>query len=336
MYYSGNRYLSMEEMETNALYIYDYLSARGWTKNAVAGLLGNLQTESTINPAIWQSLNAGNTSGGFGLVQWTPSTKYTNWASANSLDPSAMDSNLLRILYEVDNNLQWGNDSKGNKPPFNFLGFTKSNLSPSTLGILFLHHYERPAVYNQPARGTQATAWYVFIGGSATSRPAFPTTANLPITTPYGWRTHPISGLPDLHLAIDIGGGGVDRPIYATQSGVILRNYYTSGGGYSLVIQHTGDAFYSQYLHLKSASPIPEGATVNKGQLIATMGTTGSSTGIHLHFAICKTGTGWEDESQTIDPLVYLEMGFDPDPSARKKKSYKVWLTPIKRGVIIK
>lgn len=165
MYYSGNRYLTMEEMKVNAQYVYEYLAARGWTKNAVAGVLGNMQTESTINPAIWESLDEGNLSGGYGIVQWTPSTKYLDWATANSLTPEAMDSNLLRILYEVENNIQWGNDSLGNPPPYSFEEFTHSEDTAYNLAMLFLHHYERPFVYLQPSRGTQADFWFAFLKG---------------------------------------------------------------------------------------------------------------------------------------------------------------------------
>ena len=66
MVYSGNRYLTMAEMRVNAEYIFAYLTRKGWSKNAICGVLGNMQTESTINPSIWQSLNQGNMSGGYG------------------------------------------------------------------------------------------------------------------------------------------------------------------------------------------------------------------------------------------------------------------------------
>lgn len=118
--YSGNRFLSMAEMTENAQYILNYLTAKGWTKNAICGMLGNLQTESTINPGIWQSLNEGNMSGGFGLVQWTPATKYLDWCTSQSLIYTEMDSNLLRIIYEVENSLQWYN------PSMTFLPIAKS------------------------------------------------------------------------------------------------------------------------------------------------------------------------------------------------------------------
>lgn len=80
--YNSNSYLTLDQMKVNAQYILDYLRNRGWTKNAVCGMLGNMQTESTINPGIWQSLKKNHHSNGFGLVQWTPASKYINWANA--------------------------------------------------------------------------------------------------------------------------------------------------------------------------------------------------------------------------------------------------------------
>jgi hypothetical protein len=168
MYYSGNRFLTLDEMKTNALYIYDFLIIRGWTINAICGMLGNMQTESTINPAIWQSLDDGNTAGGFGLVQWTPSTKYTNWCTTYSLNYLLMDSNLLRIIYEVENNIQWIHST------MSFEEFTLSEDTPYNLAMLFLAHYERPADPDQPNRGAQANFWYEYI-----------TNTDPPTPTPY-------------------------------------------------------------------------------------------------------------------------------------------------------
>jgi hypothetical protein len=165
MVYSGNRYLTLEEMKVNAQYIFDFLILKGWTKNAIAGILGNMETESTINPAIWEGLNEGNTSGGFGLVQWTPATKYFDWCTPLNLTPEAMDSNLMRILYEVENNIQWGNDSLGNPPPYTFQQFTQSTETAYDLGMNFLRFYERPANPDQPDRGNQAEFWFSFLHG---------------------------------------------------------------------------------------------------------------------------------------------------------------------------
>jgi hypothetical protein len=154
----------MDEMKVNAQYMYDFLTAMNWTREAIAGILGNMQSESHINPNIWQGLDEGNLNGGYGIVQWTPATKYLNWCSANSLTPELMESNLSRILYEVENNIQWGNDSFGNPPPYSFAEFTHSTEDPYTLGMYFVRYYERPASIST-LRGKQAEEWFVFLGG---------------------------------------------------------------------------------------------------------------------------------------------------------------------------
>jgi hypothetical protein len=161
MVYSENRFLSIEEMTENAQYILDYLFSLGWTKNAICGMLGNMQTESSINPGIWQNLDEGNTSLGFGLVQWTPATKMRNWATSNGLNPDEMDSNIQRIIYEVQNNIQWINSS------MTFYEFTQSTISPEQCAYLFISSYERPADPDQPNRQTQARYWYdLLVAGS--------------------------------------------------------------------------------------------------------------------------------------------------------------------------
>lgn len=73
-----------------------------------------------------------------------------------------MDNNLSRILYEIQNNLQWIATSQYN---YSFSDFTQSTDTPYNLALAFLANYERPAEPNQPIRGTQAENWYQFLGG---------------------------------------------------------------------------------------------------------------------------------------------------------------------------
>lgn len=73
-----------------------------------------------------------------------------------------MDANIFRILYEVENNIQWIATSAYN---YSFREFTQSTDTPYNLGLAFLANYERPADPNQPQRGTQAEMWYEFLGG---------------------------------------------------------------------------------------------------------------------------------------------------------------------------
>lgn len=154
--------LNYSQMVVNATYIYKYLSSKGWSRNAIAGMLGNMQVESTINPGIWQSNDVGNMSGGFGLVQWTPATNYINWCDDNGLDYTEMDSNLKRIIYELENNLQWIATSDYD---LSFKEFTTSTKTASYLASAFLKNYERAGVEKEEIRQSNSESWYKLFNG---------------------------------------------------------------------------------------------------------------------------------------------------------------------------
>ena len=168
---SANRYLNLAEMETNAVYIYWWLSRRGWTLNAICGMLGNMQTESTINPGLWQD-RAVDVGPAFGLMQWDPFTKYTNWCAENGLEPSEMDSALKRIEWELANGEQYYETAEY---PLSFAEFKVSTETPYYLGMAFLANYERPANPNQPIRGERAEYWYEYLSTLDPFDPVTPT-----------------------------------------------------------------------------------------------------------------------------------------------------------------
>ena len=157
--------LTQSQMEVNATYIYNYLTAQGWTVNAIAGMLGNMQHESSINPGRWQGDNVG-VGPGYGLVQWTPYTKYTDWNGIVG-DYSTMDNNIARILYEVANHIQWYATPSYQ---MTFSEFTQSTQTPYYLACAFAWNYERSAIVisGTPAeqeelrrrRGGSAENWY--------------------------------------------------------------------------------------------------------------------------------------------------------------------------------
>ena len=105
-FYTGNRRLNEEEQKVNAYYIYVKMLEKGWTANAICGLLGNAEVESYLNPGIWQGLKE-NVGPAYGLVQWDPYSKYMNWCAENNLEPSHMDSALARIEWERANGEQF-------------------------------------------------------------------------------------------------------------------------------------------------------------------------------------------------------------------------------------
>ena len=151
-----------DEQYDNAILIHAYLQNEGFTDAAIAGILGNFQRESTINPGIWQSLNQGNLNGGYGLAQWTPATKYLDYATANNIDTNNADTNgpgqLDFLLYSALHG-EWLL-----RPAY---GYTytwdqfKVLTDPQEAASAFLYQYERPAVYtSEPERRQYAQTWY--------------------------------------------------------------------------------------------------------------------------------------------------------------------------------
>lgn len=162
--YDSSTSLNQSQREINANYIYSYLIDKNWTLNAICGLLGNIQAESSINPGRWQSDDVGNMSGGYGLVQWTPASKYINWIGENN-DPEYIDNNLDRIIYELDNNLQYIPTSSY---PETFSEFTQSTKSAEYLASAWLKNYERAGVEVESIRRLYAKNWYNYFGGRPT------------------------------------------------------------------------------------------------------------------------------------------------------------------------
>lgn len=122
------------------------------------------------------------------------------------------------------------------------------------------------------------------------------------VTSPFGNRSHPILGYTRLHNGVDITTP-CGTPVYAAQSGVVLEaaTGYNGGQGNHVLIEHgdiDGVDVQTGYLHLQSFS-VSVGQKVSKGERIAVVGTTGLSTGCHLHLALNKDGVG-------SDPLEYV------------------------------
>ncbi|MEG2321992.1 MAG: M23 family metallopeptidase [Bacilli bacterium] len=119
----------------------------------------------------------------------------------------------------------------------------------------------------------------------------WPTDSGWSISDPYGWRFNPITGIRQFHPALDIAGTGYNSAIFASNNGTIITKEYGGGYGNYIVIDHNND-YYTLYAHMnKFASNIKVGDTVARGQQIGYVGSTGQSTGPHLHFEVwykCK------------------------------------------------
>ena len=108
-----------------------------------------------------------------------------------------------------------------------------------------------------------------------------------------------------LHSGWDIGGGGSSHPIYATTDGVVRKAEFMSGGiGNAIYIEHTADAYWSNYMHLASMS-VSVGQTVKAGQQIGMMGGTGGNYAVHLHYELSPNGV-FHSGGNTVNPQSYL------------------------------
>ena len=117
-----------------------------------------------------------------------------------------------------------------------------------------------------------------------------------PITSEFGWRTHPIFGTSRFHSGLDIGGD-YGLPIYAAASGTVIYAGWISGYGNAGIIDH-GGGVTTLYGHNDSLN-VSEGEVVSQGQVIAMCGSTGNSTGPHCHFEVRENG-------EPVSPYGYL------------------------------
>ena len=117
------------------------------------------------------------------------------------------------------------------------------------------------------------------------------------ITSAFGYRKAPTKGASTYHQGVDMACP-TGTPIYATRSGTVTKAAYQAGGaGYYVSISH-GDGFASIYMHM-TRYVVSAGQSVTQGQLIGYVGSTGVSTGPHLHFGISYGGT-------YVNPMAYI------------------------------
>lgn len=117
------------------------------------------------------------------------------------------------------------------------------------------------------------------------------------VSSPYGWRSDPITGRNAFHEGLDISANP-GTEVYATASGRVVKILYSKYGyGNRLLIRHNY-GFETLYAHLGIIT-VKKGQWVNKGQKIGTVGNTGKSTGPHLHYEIHKN-------NQPRDPMGYF------------------------------
>jgi hypothetical protein len=124
--------------------------------------------------------------------------------------------------------------------------------------------------------------------------------SNYRVSSEYGMRVNPVTGQYRLHNGIDLAAPG-GTPIHATSGGKVLLSGYSGGYGNYVVLQHP-NGMQTGYAHQISRPPVGVGQTVNAGQVIGRVGSTGNSTGNHLHFQMGKGGN-WQNPRNFIPGL---------------------------------
>ncbi|MFT9494235.1 MULTISPECIES: peptidoglycan DD-metalloendopeptidase family protein [Bacillota] len=119
------------------------------------------------------------------------------------------------------------------------------------------------------------------------------------ITSPFGMRIHPITNEAKMHSGIDIAANGVGgKPIVAIAPGKVIVSDFLGGYGNVVFIDH-GNGITSRYAHMKT-SGVPAGKTIRAGAVVGYVGSTGDSTGDHLHFEVRVNGN-------PVDPAKYYQ-----------------------------
>lgn len=162
MWINNNNYLTTEQQKLNAQLICYELYTRGWTLNAIAGLLGNMSNESTVNPGIHER---GGT--GFGLIQWTPGSVLTNELSQLGLSGDTDPINQLDCIHaeltEYKNvfRVYYKNTSF---PNYYVDDFPHSTESPEFLARTYQVSRERNKnIQEMQARMNSAKEWYSYL-----------------------------------------------------------------------------------------------------------------------------------------------------------------------------
>ncbi|WOZ56243.1 minor head protein [Brochothrix phage BtpYZU03] len=297
------------DVDKRAWSIWSTLRGHSYSKAASAAILGNIQGESghQMNPDTEQV-------GGpaYGLVQWDGSAyplvgqpTYNGREYVQRLMKAANITDDYRTIISQVNLIEWSMKNGqwiGAVEPKTVSGF-KASTSPRTAARAFLYNFERPAT-GHPEREDYAQAWYdkfkdLKQPGGKYGMPVGP---GYQITSWFGNRDNPTDpGNLETHKGMDFSDK-VGSPIFAAESGEVIASLPTaSSGGFGeyIVIKHA-DGNFTGYAHM-TMRMASQGAKVSKGQQIGTMGSTGESTGSHLHFSV---GDGLFGNYQ--DPAPYL------------------------------
>ena len=316
----------------NAQAAWTYFTGAGFTPQCTAGIMGNLQQESGIDPTKKQ-YGGGP---GRGIGQWTVSEGRFAGLKAHASSKGKDWTDLQSQLEWVDLELQ-GKDSSTLSHLKRLCGGYDAFKQITDLRRacdIFEQAFERAGKPMMANRYKYAEQFYSKFstssgGGTGTLPPLeevslepvlFANKSQARTGTVYGWpvpgvskvsskfgpRTPPCKGASSMHGGIDIGAAS-GTPIMSYAAGTVVQNvaWNKSAGNYIKIDHGTnenGEKVESRYLHMVEPSPLAVGTTVTAGQQVGKVGNTGVGTGAHLHFEIHINGT-------KVDPLKYVNPG---------------------------
>ena len=279
------------EKEKNAWAVWQFLKSKGYSEQAAAGILGNMDQESGIMPDI----DEGGAGPGYGLVQWTsPIAGESGRAYVQRLLGQAGISgdyrNITTQLKLLDWHMHNGQYIPSAAYPYSVAQF-KALTDIGTATMAFEANFERPAV-THPERIPMAQYWYELLHNlkPGTNKWVNPVRSSYTITQEWdeiGWGTNVIHG------GIDIASmpAGSMPPVYVARSGTVETVTYDGTGGNYVVIKHD-DGYWTYYGHLDSVD-LSVGDKVTTNSRVGIMGATGLASGVHLHFEVWK-GAQWQ------------------------------------------
>ncbi|EIA8295378.1 peptidoglycan DD-metalloendopeptidase family protein [Enterococcus faecalis] len=279
------------EKEKNAWAVWQFLKSKGYSEQAAAGILGNMDQESGIMPDI----DEGGGGPGYGLVQWTsPVAGESGRAYVQRLLAQAGISgdyrNITTQLKLLDWHMHNGQYIPSASYPYSVAEF-KALTDIGTATMAFEANFERPAV-THPERIPMAQYWYDLLHNlkPGTNKWVNPVRSSYTITQEWdeiGWGTNVIHG------GIDIASmpAGSMPPVYVARSGTVETVTYDGTGGNYVVIKHD-DGYWTYYGHLDSVD-LSVGDKVTTNSRVGIMGATGLASGVHLHFEVWK-GAQWQ------------------------------------------
>lgn len=300
---------------TNEEIAWNFFVSKGYTKKVTAGIMGNFQQESGVDP---KAIQSGGKGPGTGLIQWGNGqdggrwNELVSWAKKGKKDEWDIKTQLEYLYIEMEQAYHIGLfkknlSTKGYSAGSDALAAFKKVDNIEHGVFIFEETIERAGDPQYPKRIKYATDFYnkykdakfsTSEGGSG--KLANPTKLGT-VTSPYGMRLHPIQKIQKMHKGIDVVPGG---NILAAADGTVVSSTFNDGGyGYYVVIDHGkigGKNIKTLSAHMQKGVKVSAGDKVTQGQTIGIMGTTGGSTGVHLHFEV-------KENDANVDPQNYVK-----------------------------